>query len=49
MSETNFQDEVLHKLRSLEESIKRLEGELRLVKNYQQGLGDEHTDYTTRG
>ncbi|WP_157075327.1 hypothetical protein [Nesterenkonia jeotgali] len=49
MSETNFQDEVLHKLRSLEESNQRIEHDLRLIKNYQQEVEDDHTDYTTRG
>lgn len=49
MSETNFQDEVLLKLRSLEESNQRIERELRLIKNYQQEVEDDHTDYTTRG
>lgn len=49
MSEINFQDEVLQKLRSLEESVQRIEDELRLVKNNRPGVEDEHTDYTTRG
>ncbi|MCH8560657.1 hypothetical protein LTH96_09620 [Nesterenkonia sp. LB17] len=48
MPETNFQDEVLNKLRSLEQSIQRIEAELLLVKNYQQNLGEDHTDYATR-
>ncbi|MGJ9373088.1 hypothetical protein [Nesterenkonia sp. CF4.4] len=49
MSEINFQDEVLRKLRSLEQSVQRIEDELRLTKNDPQGVEDEHTDYTTRG